>query len=126
MGTTPETAAFFLEQLAGRGITLRRMFGEYAVQRAGKTLGLLCDDALFVRQLPEVAAHLGTPVEGLPYPGAKPWWRIEPDQWEEADWLAGLLARIDAALPAPKPKAPKTPKPKTPKAAQPAKPRQAH
>lgn len=110
MATSPETAAFFLEQLAGRGVTLRRMFGEYAVQREGKTLGLLCDDALFLRQLPEIASHLGQPVEGRPYPGAKPYWRIEADLWEEADWLAGLLERVDAALPAAKPKPAKRPK----------------
>ncbi|MBD3788214.1 MAG: TfoX/Sxy family protein, partial [Sphingomonadales bacterium] len=90
MGTSPETAAFFREQ-AGPGITLRKMFGEYAVQAQGKTLGLICDDALFVRQLPEITAVLHDPVAGLPYPGAKPWWRIEPDAWEEADWLRDLL-----------------------------------
>ena len=63
MGTSPETADFFREQ-AGPGITLRRMFGEYAVQAGGKTLGLLCDDALFVRQRPEITAFLGDPVGG--------------------------------------------------------------
>lgn len=110
MGTTPETAEFFLEQ-AGPGITLHRMFGEYAVQRAGKTLGLICDDALFVRQLPEITAFLDDPTADQPYPGAKPWWRIEPDAWEETDWLRELLQRIDAVLPAPAPKRPRRPKP---------------
>jgi len=105
MATSPETAAFFLEQ-AGPGITLRRMFGEYAVQAQGKTLGLICDDALFVRQLPEITAFLGDPVEGLPYPGAKPWWRIEADAWEEADWLRDLLRLLNEMLPAPAPKRP--------------------
>lgn len=107
MASSPETAAFFLEQLEGRGITLCRMFGEYAVQRAGKTLGLICDDALFVRQEPAITAYLGAPLPGHPYPGSKPWWRIDPDQWEEADWLVALFEVIDAALPAPKPKPPK-------------------
>ena len=111
MATDPETAAFFLEQLDGHpdcaGVTLRRMFGEYAVQRGGKTLGLICDDTLFVRQLPEVTAFLDTPVAGLPYPGAKPWWRIEADLWEDSDWLARLVCLLDLLIPAPKPKRPR-------------------
>ena len=71
MPTSPETADFLLEQLGGQ-VRLHRMFGEYAVKVGAKTVGLLCDDALFVRQLPEVTALLGDPVAGLPYPGAKP------------------------------------------------------
>lgn len=110
MATSPEAAEFFLEQLQGRGVSLHRMFGEYAVHAGGKTVGLLCDDALFVRQIAPVTAWLETPVAGLPYPGAKPWWRIDADQWEDADWLAGLLAILVAELPAPKPKAPKRPR----------------
>jgi len=109
MATAPETADFLLEQLDGRGVSLRPMFGEYAVYAEGKTVGLLCDDALFVRQIPQVTAYLGDPVAGLPYPGAKPWWQIDPDQWEDADWLAGLIATLAEHLPAPKPKAPKRP-----------------
>lgn len=110
MATAPETADFLLEQLAGRGVSLRRMFGEYAVYAEGKAVGLLCDDALFVRQIAPVTAYLQSPVAGLPYPGAKPWWRVEADQWEDSDWLAGLLAILVAELPEPKPKPPKRPR----------------
>lgn len=107
MGSSRETADFFLEQLDGRGIALRRMFGEYAVQRDGKTLGFICDDTLFVRQEPAITAYLGAPVPGHPYPGSKPYWQIDPDQWEDRDWLARLIDLIDATLPAPKPKTPR-------------------
>ncbi|MCV2880006.1 TfoX/Sxy family protein [Sedimentimonas flavescens] len=103
MATSPETAAFLLEQLGDR-VRLRRMFGEYAVYAGGKTVALLCDDALFVRQIPEASAYLGDPVAGFPYPGAKPWWRVEADQWEDANWLKGLIAVMEAALPEPAPK----------------------
>ncbi|RWR08354.1 TfoX/Sxy family protein [Paenirhodobacter populi] len=103
MATAPETADFLLEQLGGR-VRLHRMFGEYAVKQGNKTLALLCDDALFVRQLPGVTAYLGDPVEGFPYPGAKPWWRIEADLWEDADWLRGLIDLLAELLPEPAPK----------------------
>ncbi|HEY0214720.1 MAG TPA: TfoX/Sxy family protein [Paenirhodobacter sp.] len=103
MATAPETAEFLLEQLGDR-VRLRKMFGEYAVKQGDKTLALLCDDALFVRQLPAVTAWLGEPVAGFPYPGAKPWWRIDPDQWEDADWLCTLIALLAEVLPEPAPK----------------------
>ncbi|PYF09168.1 TfoX/Sxy family transcriptional regulator of competence genes [Rhodobacter viridis] len=112
MGTSAETVAFFLEQLEGRDVSARKMFGEYGIYAAGKMVALICDDTLFVRPIPEAATYLGTPVEGLPYPGAKPHYRIEADLWEDADWLWGLIALMARTLPEPKPKARKPAKPK--------------
>lgn len=107
MATSAETEAFLREQL-GDQIRTRKMFGEYAVYAGGKTVALLCDDALFVKQISAATAYLadlpGGPTEGLPYPGARPHWRIDADLWEDADWLAGLIAALAEALPAPKPK----------------------
>jgi len=105
MGTSAETVAFFLEQLDGRDVSARKMFGEYGIYHAGKMVALICDDTVFVRPIPEAAAYLGTASEGLPYPGAKPHFRIEADQWEDADWLWGLIALMAQNLPEPKPKA---------------------
>lgn len=48
MATSAETEAFLREQL-GDQIRTRKMFGEYAVYAGGKTVALLCDDALFVK-----------------------------------------------------------------------------
>ncbi|WP_444454989.1 TfoX/Sxy family protein [Rhodobacter capsulatus] len=112
MGTSAETVDFFLEQLEGRGVSARKMFGEYGIYASGKMVALICDDTLFVRPIPEAAAYLGTPVEAPPYPGAKPHYRIEADLWEDADWLWGLIALMARSLPEPKPKARKPAKPK--------------
>lgn len=112
MATRAETVDFFLEQLDGHGVTARTMFGEYGIYAGGKMVALICDDALFLRPIPEAAAYLGTPVEGLPYPGAKPHYRIEAELWDDADWLADLIALMERNLPAPKPKARKPAKPK--------------
>jgi len=110
MATSPETEAFLREQL-GEQIRTRKMFGEYAVYAEGKTVALLCDDALFVKQIPEATDYLAAlpdgPAEGHPYPGARPHWRLDADLWEDADWLSGLIAVIAHALPAPKPKQPR-------------------
>lgn len=112
MATRAETVAFFLEQLEGRGVSARKMFGEYGIYAGGRMVALICDDTLFVRPIPEAAAYLGTPVEGLPYPGATPHFRIDPDLWEQADWLWGLIALLARSLPEPKPKARKPAKSK--------------
>lgn len=103
MATAPETADFLLEQL-GERVRLHRMFGEYAVKVGPKTVALLCDDALFVRQLPEVTAFLGDAVAGHPYPGSKPWWKIDPDAWEDADWLGALIGLLTELIPEPAPR----------------------
>lgn len=103
MATAPETADFLREQTRGR-VRLQPMFGEYAVKIGAKTVALLCDDALFVRQIPQLAPLLPDPVTGFPYPGAKPWWRIDADLWEDADWLCSLLEILAEVLPEPAPK----------------------
>lgn len=108
MGTSPDIATFLLEQLAEAApVSLRRMFGEYALYCDGKVVALLCDDTLFVKPTKAGRAWLGDVTEGPPYPGAKPYFQIDPDRWDDADWLAALIRTTAEALPAPKPKPPR-------------------
>ncbi|MFO1089899.1 MAG: TfoX/Sxy family protein [Hyphomicrobiales bacterium] len=108
MATDKSTIDYILEQAAGAGyLSARKMFGEYALYCNGKTVALVCDDQLFVRQTPEGRAHVGEVIEGLPYRGAKPWLLIRGDRWEDADWLADLLRITGSVLPEPKPKTPR-------------------
>jgi hypothetical protein len=44
------------------------------------------------------------PVEGNPYPGAKPHLLISSDLWEDRDWLGSLIQATALELPQPKPK----------------------
>lgn len=107
MASSPEVAEYLVEQ-AGGDITLRKMFGEYAVKIGEKSVGLLCDDQLFIRILPQTTAILGEDAAtGAPYPGAKPWYQVSPDVWEERDFLRDILRAVEAALPDPKAKKPK-------------------
>ncbi|SIS82903.1 TfoX/Sxy family protein [Phaeovulum vinaykumarii] len=112
MATRPETADFLLECLDGAGveIRLRRMFGEYCVYADDKVAALLCDDALFVKPVPEARAYLGSVTEAPPYDGAKPHFRLDPDTWEDRDRLGGLMRLLAQVLPAPKPRKPRTAK----------------
>lgn len=110
MGTSRETAAFILEQSAAAGeVSVRKMFGEYALYLDGKVVGLICDDVLFLKDTEGARARIAMPETGLPYEGAKPWLLAGP-ALDDAEELVPLLRAVWADLPMPKPKAPRKPK----------------
>lgn len=96
------------DQLGGAGaISFRRMFGEYAMYCDGKVVALVCDNQLFVKPTPAGRALLGDAVvEGLPYPGAKPWLLIG-ESLDDRATLCRLIRVTADALPMPPPKKPK-------------------
>ncbi len=105
MPTQDQTVAFLQDQLAGvEGLSIRKMFGEYGVWVDGKTVGLVCNDELFIK--PTAAGKLlaADAPEAPPYRGAKPSMLIDAGLWDDADWLCRLVRATAAALPAPKPK----------------------
>jgi DNA transformation protein len=105
MATSTNTIAFLLDQLCGAGdMSAKKMFGEYCLYLAGKPVGLVCDDQLYLKPTKAGQALLQQVVEGSPYPGAKPHLLITADQWEEAEWLCDLVRATAKELPLPKPK----------------------
>jgi TfoX/Sxy family transcriptional regulator of competence genes len=85
------------------GATVRKMFGEYALYLDGRVVALICDDTLFLKDLPEARALLPDAETGAPYPGAKP--HLIADRWlDEPDVLAAAARALAAVLPPPKPK----------------------
>lgn len=101
MATDARTVAAILDALPGT--TARKMFGEYALYLDGKVVALVCDDRLFLKDLPAARAVLGDGPTGAPYPGAKP--HLVADAWlDEPDLLAGAVRAVAAALPPPKPR----------------------
>ena len=108
MSSSQSIADFILEQAAGAGrVATRRMFGEYALYCNAKTVALICDDQLYMKPTKAGQEYIGDVTEGRPFPGAKAWFLIDEDKWEDADWLCGLIVATAAALPAPKAKTPK-------------------
>lgn len=102
---------FLLDQLSAAGdVSAKKMFGEYCLYLAGKPVGLVCDDQLYLKPTAAGKSKLGEVVEGSPYPGAKLHLLITPDQWEDAEWLCGIVRATAKELPMPKPKV-KKPKP---------------
>jgi DNA transformation protein and related proteins len=112
MASDLEFVEYACDQLGGAGrIAFRKMFGEYAVYCEGKVVALICDNRLFVKPTQGGRSVMGRVVEGLPYPGAKPWFLIE-DRLDDREWLTELIRVTHAELPPPKPKKPKAAKPK--------------
>jgi TfoX/Sxy family transcriptional regulator of competence genes len=107
MATGPDFADYVREQAAAAGsVTLKKMFGEYAVYVDGIVVALACDNQLFLKPTPATAARLREAPMAAPYPGAKPHAVI--DEWlDDPEALAALLRDTAAALPPPKPKAAK-------------------
>ena len=108
MGTDPSFAENIVDLLGPAGaVNARKMFGEYGLYLDGKMVGLICDDTLFIKPVPETDALTADLERGSPYPNAKPHPIISEDRWDDMDWLIQLLRQTCAALPMPKPKKPK-------------------
>jgi TfoX/Sxy family transcriptional regulator of competence genes len=105
MASKQANVDFVVEQMAEAGdVSVRKMFGEYAIYLRGKVVALFCDDKLFVKPTDAGKAFIGKVREGAPYPGAKPWLLITGDRCENGEWLSELVLRTAQALPQPKPK----------------------
>lgn len=114
MATRAETIDFLFDQLSALpNLRSRKMFGEYAVYLDDKVVAFVCDDELFVKPTDEGRAYVEEAAaldEAPAYPGSKLYLRISGDRWEDREWLSELVDLTAAALPAPKPKKPKTSK----------------
>ena len=72
MATTKDYIEYVCERLHGAGgLRYRKMFGEYMVYVNDKPVLLVCDNTVFVKIVPELAALMVDAERGLPYEGAK-------------------------------------------------------
>lgn len=104
MSTDPSFADHVLDQICGAGaVSMRKMFGEYAVYCDAKVVALVCDNQVFLKPLPEALALVGDPIFAPPYPGAKPHLLLT-DALDDPDLMTRLVRVVAMALPTPKPK----------------------
>ncbi len=100
MSTSQATMDFLLDQLSALSeISARKMLGEYCLYLAHKPVAFVCDDQLYLKPTQAGRAMLHPAIEGLPYPGAKPYLLITADRWEDRDWLCRLIEVTDNELP---------------------------
>jgi DNA transformation protein len=117
MATSQRTMDFLLDVLsASHQVSARRMFGEYCLYYAGRPVGLVCDEQLFLKPSDVGRRLMKEPNEGAPFPGARPHLRIAPDLWDDRDWMNTLVRATFDNLPPPKPPKPRA-VPKSPAAA---------
>lgn len=108
MATKQSTVDFILDQIAEAGsVAAKKMFGEYALYCDSKVVALVCDDQLFVKPTNAGKAFINDYVEGIPYPGAKPYVLISAELWDEREWLSQLIRLTALELPPPKKKSKK-------------------
>ncbi len=95
---------YVAEQLGlGARLTHRKMFGEYALYVDGKVVAFACDNSLFIKPNPAVAAlHPDLP-QRAPYPEAKDY-PVADELLDDGDALRHLFIASAEVLPAPKPK----------------------
>ena len=110
MATSKSTIDYLLDQLSSLpDIRSRRMFGEYALYCDEKVVALVCDSQLFVKMTPAGRELVGPLYEeGEAYPGARPSMLIGAEFIDNSDRLCALIRATADALPAPKPKTPRT------------------
>ncbi len=105
MATSESTIDYLLDQLSDLSdVSAKKMFGEYCVYLAGKPVGLVCDEQLYLKPTNAARAMISEITEGSPYPKAKPHILVTADLWEDGEWLAELIQATAGELPVPKPK----------------------
>jgi DNA transformation protein and related proteins len=103
MATSQGTMDYLLDQLASAGpVSSRKMFGEYCLYFAGRPVGLVCDEQLYLKPSEAGKALMREFREGPPFPGARMHLLVTADDWDDARLLQQLVRVTYDALPAPK------------------------
>jgi len=111
MGTTPGQLAPILEALEPLPISVRRMFGEYAIYLDDRVPAFVTDGVLGVKITDFEMDRRADVVRGPIFPGSKDYWRIPRELLADRDWLRELIMETTARLEPVKVRRPKTTKP---------------
>ena len=105
MSTQKETVEFILEKLGEpERFAVRAMFGEYALYADSKVVGLVCNDQLYVKILPQSVELEDICEKDEAYPGSKKFYVVEEVQLSHIKNLSKILLNIAKVLPAKKKK----------------------
>lgn len=108
MASSKENVDFIMTSLSALdGAFARKMFGEYAIYYQNKVVAMLCDNQLFVKPTAAGKSYLKDPEYGAPYPGAKDYFLIPEDSWDDSLWLCELIRVSGPEIKAPAKKKPK-------------------
>lgn len=100
MATAAATIELLLESLADIStIRARKMFGEYALYCDEKVVAFVCDDRLLLKITPASTALVRTSATGKPYPGAKDYYHIDENDWDDREYMTELVTATADSLP---------------------------
>lgn len=114
MASNPDFVQYVVEQCSGAGVvSVRKMFGDYGLycisnterdndMAVPKIVGLISDNALYIKPTDAGKLLLRSEVMRPPYEGAKPYCYIE--EVDDHDYLSALVRATCDALPEPTPK----------------------
>jgi hypothetical protein len=98
MSTQKETAQYILEKLGNsKAFSVRAMFGEYALYAEGFVVALICNDQLYVKDVPESQELADYCDMDAPFSRAKDYFLIENHHYEQVENLSQILLDIATA-----------------------------
>lgn len=102
MATSLDFIEYVCEQISGVGdVRYRKMFGEYMVYVNDKPILLVCDNTVYVKQLPCIAEKMQQADKDFPYSGAKEHYILDIDN---ADFSKKIVLLLEEVTSKPKPK----------------------
>jgi DNA transformation protein len=105
MATSESTIVFLLDQLSRLdNVSVKKMFGEYCLYLEEKPVAFVCDDQLFIKPTTGGRELIENVEEDYPYPGARLYFLITADLWDDNEWLCQLIKITANELPQPKQK----------------------
>lgn len=94
MATTVDFIEYVYDQIQVTGqVRYRKMFGEYMVYVNEKPLLLVCDNTVYIKQVPCVQGLLESAEKGFPYRGAKEHYILDIEDAELAAKVVEVLER---------------------------------
>jgi len=104
MATDRDFVDYVAEQIGlGARLSLRKMFGEYALYLDGKVIAFACDNSLFIKPSPASAALAPDLPARPPYPGGKEH-PVADELLDDPDLLRRLVLETAAHMLPPKPR----------------------
>ncbi len=98
MSTQKETVQYIIDRLGHKNVfTAKAMFGEYALYAGGVVVALICNDQLYVKDMPESQELADYCDMDSPYPGAKEHYLIEEHHYGQIENLSQILLDIAQA-----------------------------
>jgi TfoX/Sxy family transcriptional regulator of competence genes len=95
MASNIDFVNYVIEQIDGVGdIRSLKMFGEYCIYINDKPVIWICDNTVFVKKLDCVKELLTIEETGFPYPGAKEFYVLDPDDGEVLKSVAIALEKV--------------------------------